>query len=580
MVFTLEHIISILLLLTAIVNVGIGVFVLTTGSRAVTWYFFVLTSAVSLWVISNYSIVGLLSIQSAYFWAYVGYMSALAIAFTFFHFARLFPSESVLLPRIISRLTVLGLVGTMAISIFPGFTVQHIQLVPWEITVGSGVFYVFGYFGIMMAAAFYILLQKIHLTVAGVDEHKQIRYVFTGTLAATLLGSSTNLFLPLVFGDYQFIRLGPVFTVLMVAYIAVAIVKHHLFNAKVIATELLTFGLWLFILIRTLVAGTPQEQIANAVLLLITIPVGILLIKSVRQEVKAREEIQKLAKDLELANARLTDLDRQKSEFVSIASHQLRSPLTAIKGYVSMLLEGTPSYGNLTAGEIKADGVEALRRVFKSSNQLVLIIEDLLNVSRIEQGRMLYTMSEFDVGEMAHELVENMAVNAREHGLTITFADDGAGPHIISGDEGKVRQVINNVIDNSIKYTPKGAISVEVARYQISENREQNTTTPPLPPHPSPPLWRGRGHTPGQGRGLIQIRVKDTGIGIPPEALPKLFQKFSRAEDAGKVNVTGTGIGLFIAQEIMKAHGGKVWAESEGRGKGSTFTIEFSAKTQ
>ncbi len=390
-----------------------------------------------------------------------------------------------------------------------------------------------------IAWAFWSLLGSF-LRAQDAMERRQTGLVAMGTTLAYVVALLPNLILP-GFGNFTYIWIGTALTLIMTFSIGYAITKHHLFNVKIIATQLLTFGLWLFILIRTLLATTTEEQLIDSALLVITIVVGILLIRSVIDEVETREKVEVLAKDLEIANLRLKELDQQKSEFVSIASHQLRSPLTAIKGYVSMLLEDTPSYGNIHQGTITAGGIEALSRVMKSANNLVAIIEDLLNISRIEQGRMQYTMSDFDLTEMARELVENLAINAKERGLTITF-DAAEESVMITADSGKVRQVINNVIDNSIKYTPAGSIAVTLSATH-------------------------------EGRPLLAI--KDTGIGISQDNIGKLFQKFSRASGAGKVNVTGTGIGLFIAQEIMKAHNGRIWVESPGEGKGSTFFVEF-----
>ncbi|MFH1900605.1 MAG: histidine kinase dimerization/phospho-acceptor domain-containing protein [Patescibacteria group bacterium] len=148
----------------------------------------------------------------------------------------------------------------------------------------------------------------------------------------------TDLIFPYI-GIFKYTWLGPLFTLVLVLSIAMAIFRYRLFNIKVIATELLTFTIWIFVLVRMLLANNLQDRLINGGLLLFLIISGILLIRSVLKEVHSREKIEQLAKELEKANIRLTELDQAKSDFVTITSHQLRAPITAITGYSSMLME-------------------------------------------------------------------------------------------------------------------------------------------------------------------------------------------------------------------------------------------------
>jgi len=263
-----------------------------------------------------------------------------------------------------------------------------------------------------------------------------------------------------------------------------------------------------------------------------------LLIKSILKEVSQREKIEKLAEDLGRANERLKELDKQKTEFVSIASHQLRSPLTAIKGYSSMILEGS-------FGAINPKAKEAIDRIFQSSQKLVSVIEDFLNITRIELGRMKYEMGDFDFGKLAKQVTEEQRPNIEKQGLKLEFMDDGED-HNIYADSGKINQVLNNIIDNAAKYTKQGSIKVRVENLSMADGSE-----------------------------MTRFTAEDTGVGIEKDMLSKLFQKFVRAYDAGKANVIGTGLGLYVAKQIVDGLGGRIWAESEGKGKGSRFIIEM-----
>lgn len=244
-----------------------------------------------------------------------------------------------------------------------------------------------------------------------------------------------------------------------------------------------------------------------------------------------------LYEQIKVANKKLKELDRQKTEFVSIASHQLRAPLTAIKGYSSMLLEG--SYG-----ELAEKSRLPIDNIFESSNRLVAIIEDFLNITRIELGKMKYEYSDFNIKELVEKIVNELRPTVEKKGLIISF-EAAEGDYFFHADEGKIGQVIGNIIDNALKYTPSGSIKVSLSSVD----------------------------------GRIKIIVSDTGVGLEAEDISKLFEKFIRVDGAGNVNYSGTGLGLYVAKQMVEAHKGKIWVESPGKNKGSTFFVELPIKT-
>lgn len=239
-----------------------------------------------------------------------------------------------------------------------------------------------------------------------------------------------------------------------------------------------------------------------------------------------------LYEKLASANEKLKSLDLLKTEFLSLASHQLRSPLTAITGYTSMLLDGS-------FGTVNEKQNEAIDRVYKSSRHLTNIVEDLLNVTKIEQGGMSYIMNPFDLTAVVQALVNDLSITAQKKGLQLTF--NGESNILINADMEKLRQVVLNLIDNAIKYTEKGEIVVSLSKTPLDE---------------------------------ILLSVKDSGAGVPADIIPTLFQKFSRGE-GGRMNTGGSGLGLYLAKEIVEAHKGSIWLESKGRGQGSTFFIKL-----
>jgi signal transduction histidine kinase len=337
---------------------------------------------------------------------------------------------------------------------------------------------------------------------------------------------------------YEINLIGPIGMILFLGIISYVIIKFKTFNVKLFSSQVLIYSLWFLIAALLFIQNVYYIHIVVIFTLALVTFLGFELIKSVRREIQQREKIERLAGDLERANAKLRELDQLKSEFLSFASHQLRSPLTAIDGYASMLLQGD-------FGEMPEKVKGSVQVIETSSKSLIKIVNEFLDVSRIQQGRMKYDMGDFDVKKLAEEVVAELRPNVEGKGLSLEFSAEQNQKYKAYGDSGKIKQVIGNIIDNSIKYTPKGGVRVYVERKATK----------------------------------ILISVKDTGIGIDKEDLPKLFSEFSRAKDAHKTNVSGTGLGLYVAKQMIEAQKGRVWVESEGKGQGSIFFIELPAKS-
>ena len=394
----------------------------------------------------------------------------------------------------------------------------------------------------LIACIFYLVTKSFYLN-RGI-ERIQSAFIALGLFGFGIVTATVSFILP-VFGIDKLIPLDSPSSVFFIAAVSYAILRHGLFNVKVIATELITFTLWLFILVRVILAETFRDTVIESSLLIVSIIVGILLIRSVMKEVSQRERIETLAKDLEMtnkdlesANVRLKELDKLKSEFVSLASHQMRGPITAIKGYASLLIEGM--YGKLDDKVKEAVGV-----IFESSASMAVIVDDFLNLTKIEQGKMSYDFTLLDICSVADEVSKEIRPVVEKKGLKFIYTCHSDGMHNAVADKGKIRQVMMNLIDNAIKYTPKGSITLEIKK----ETHE--------------------------GHLKISIIVSDTGVGLSADAMPKLFQKFARAKNANDANVLGTGLGLYVVRQMVEAHKGTVRVESEGENKGSKFIVEI-----
>lgn len=235
------------------------------------------------------------------------------------------------------------------------------------------------------------------------------------------------------------------------------------------------------------------------------------------------------------ANERLQELDKLKDEFVSLASHELRTPMTVIKSYVWMVLNGK-------TGPIVEKQKLYLERVADSVERLIKLVNDMLDVSRIESGRMSLDFQDIFIDRIIKEVVFEMSAAAHERGIGI-FVHDLDVPVKVHADPNAIKQVLINLIGNSLKFTPRdGGIDVSV--------KEKD--------------------------GMVETSVADTGRGIAKADFPKLFKKFGLLGQHYKIIASseqGTGLGLYIAESIIKLHGGYISASSEGEGKGATFVF-------
>jgi len=249
------------------------------------------------------------------------------------------------------------------------------------------------------------------------------------------------------------------------------------------------------------------------------------LILRIGRDITERKRAEE--RELELAKAR--EIDRLKSMFVASMSHELRTPLNSIIGFTGILLMGM-------AGELNEEQKKQLAMVKSSAGHLLTLINDVIDVSKIEAEKIQLTIEEFDLSRLVKEIKDSFAVAAEEKALKISveMPDKAA----VKSDERRIKQIIINLVSNAIKFTDKGEIGIRVA---------------------------------GNGKRVL-ISVKDTGIGIKNEDMGRLFKQFSRILVEGQPLQEGTGLGLYLSQKLARVLGGEIKAESEF-GKGSEFTL-------
>jgi signal transduction histidine kinase len=247
-------------------------------------------------------------------------------------------------------------------------------------------------------------------------------------------------------------------------------------------------------------------------------------------------EIQRVARELKRSNEKLKALDEAKDEFISMASHQLRTPLTSIKGYLSMVLEGD-------VGDVPPQQKDMLNTAYTSAQRMVYLIADLLNVSRLQTGKFVIEPTECYLPDVVSEELAQLKEAIAAKNITVLFKKPSKFP-TMKLDETKIRQVIMNFTDNALYYTPSGGeVTVALAEKPRS----------------------------------VEFTVTDNGMGVPKAEQHKLFGKFFRAGNARKARPDGTGLGLFMAKKVIIASGGAILFKSK-EGKGSTFGFTFPKK--
>lgn len=372
---------------------------------------------------------------------------------------------------------------------------------------------------------------------------KQIALLTTG-ISLFLLSFFTSSYIATKLDDFKLEQYGLFGMVIFMGFLAYLIVKFKAFRIKLLASQALVAGLIIGIGAQFFFIQNTTNQILTGITLAMAIVFGYQLVKSVKLEVQRKEELEILSTQLAIANDKLHQLDKAKSEFISIASHQLRTPLTAIKGFVSLLLEGT-------YGQVPETQKAALEKVYISNERLVQLVEDLLNISRIESGRMEFDFQEGQIEDLITEAVNTLDLSAKNKGLYLEWKKPEKKSAKIKIDITKVKEVISNMIDNAIKYTQKGGITVRVENGAFFD------------------------HNTMERKNTVRVIVSDTGIGMEKEDIENIFDKFVRGKEISHYHTDGTGLGMFIAKKVTEAHQGKIWAESAGKGKGSRFILEL-----
>lgn len=524
------NIFAFLAVINTVVSLLIGIFVYTQNKRSVINKTFGLFSlAVVVWSAGYFLWQSAKTPEDALFWSRVLMIGAILIPILNFHFVLAFLNK--VKEQHIALYAGYALFFFFLLLSFSSLFVSGVeQKLEFPFWPNPGILF----HSFLFLWVIYVLYGGMLLMKARASAVESLRSQIEYILFATVIGYGggiTNFFL---WYDIPIPPIGIWAPALYVGIVAYAMVTKQLFGIRIFLTQLLVGVISLLLFINLLASTTPFEYLWKGSLFVSFLVVGYLLIKSVVNEIKQREQLQQL-------NIQLKKLDASKSEFVSIASHQLRTPLTAIKGYISMLMEG--SYGELGAKQKKP-----MESVYNSNERLIRLVNDLLNISRIESGKIVMEWQKASMEEVIQGVVEELQIKSKEKRLKIVFEKLEPPLPLFNMDPGKIRNVLLNLLDNAIKYTSKGSITI--ALHAKPENKPQNMTS-------------------------ALITVQDTGQGMDTNEISHLFESFSRGSAGNTMWTEGSGLGLYIAKQFVLMHKGKIWAESDGTGKGSTFFVEL-----
>lgn len=503
-------------LINGVVSLAFGLIVISKNWRdTANRIFFALTISLGVWSIAYWQWLATTGENEALFWIRILSVASVFIPVFFLEWTLtvLERRDRYLVFRYLTYISTVIIVFLSPTRFVVDGLHHKLSFLFWPDAGPAYTFYLFVIYSGCLVLAAHVLFSE--LPRSDKDRRGRIFYILIGTLICSG-GGFTNF---LLWYDIPVPPYGNFLVVLFPFFLAYAALRHHLFNLKALTTELLVMFINVVLLIQVgLSHGILELSLRSAFFLTVAVA-SWLLIKAEYHEVEQRERIEQLS--------------NEKSEFMTFASHEIRNPITRIQNYATLLLEGD-------AGVLDAAAKNTVEKVLVSTHDVLSLITQFLNKSKLELGQLQYTITSFDVGTLAAQTVGEFQPHASQKQLKLISRVDLSQDYCAAGDQQKTKEVLGILLDNSLKYTKEGSVSVSVERHE----------------------------------DCILVAIADTGVGIPAETIQNLFKKFSRA-DAAKANLLGTGVGLYLAKTLIEGMGGKVWVESPGAGRGSTFFVQL-----
>lgn len=506
---------------------SLGLFVWLKKSRE--WLhilFFLYSFTIALWLLGTFLLFNATGEYYQLFWDRFIYIGVVFIPVFLYHFGLIYCN---ILPRqrLMLALGYLSAFIFLPLSQYSDKFVSGLYTYSWGVHAVAHEYHHFflAYFFLYFALFFVNLGVHYHRSTG--EHKKQVRFVLIGYAILDIVG-------PLAFLPAYGIPITPIIFLAAIPFagmLGYAIINYQALDVKTITAEVVVTTLNVIVVSQIFFAQTTNDTIMRSLIALLIFVFSLTLVRSVKKEVQRREEMSHLAESLKQANFQLQELDRQKTDFLSIAAHQLRTPLSIINGYIELIRDG--GYGR-----VGKKVVEILNNMDESNTRLVKLVDDFLNITRIEQGRTKFDFTKVSIRPTIESVVRELKDRAEQHGLKLSIVLPKHLP-LVKMDEEKIRHVIFNFVDNAIKYTNKGTVVVMA--------HEED--------------------------GRLVVKVKDPGFGFDKVDEANFFQKFYRGNNVKGTNVNGTGLGLYVCRKFIEAHNGRIAGLSPGLGKGSEFSF-------
>ncbi|OGJ09072.1 hypothetical protein A2456_00290 [Candidatus Nomurabacteria bacterium RIFOXYC2_FULL_36_19] len=514
---------------SAIIALFFGFFILLKGeeNRLEKKVFFFISLTFFLWVIVEGAIWLLYnSVDMMFLWSFLGLLYALLHILSLY-FVYVMIDHKDILPKIkyIFAVLLLPIVYlTPTVYNIVGFDIENCQAIE------GSYFIAYRYFIGIVSIIWICALLYIRYKKAEKESKKQILLLGFGVLSflflfswSEIVGSFTE--------SFEITQYGLFGMPILLAFLAYLIVKFHTFNIKLIATQALVWALVIMIGAEFAFIQSNINKILTAVTLMISAWLGLIIVRSVKKEIQQKEELAKL-------NVDLKNLMVQRESLVHLVTHKVKGSFTRSKYIFAGILDGT-------FGDISPDVKKYAQQGLESDDAGINTVDLVLNAANLQKGTVKYDMKELDFKDVILKILAEKKVQAEAKGLVVesSIHDSKDDDYRVLGDAFWLKEAVNNLIENSIKYTPTGKIVIKLE----------------------------------DGNKKIKFSIKDTGLGITDEDKKNLFTEGGRGKESVKTNVDSTGYGLYTVKLVIEAHKGRVWAESEGAGKGSTFYIELGA---
>jgi signal transduction histidine kinase len=481
--------------------------------------FFLISILFSIWV--SLAIITWIAVYSntvQFSWDILSVIEIL-IYISFIYFTYVFVNKKDL--RLRSKILLLIAIIPVLFNLF--FQKESFNLLNCESVFNPIWYYIYTFEVVSIFIVIFICLKSIFSkNIMDQVLRRQIILVLYGSVLFLGIFSATNILGDLVL-TYEINLLGPIGMISFLTFLSYIIIRFKAFNIKLIATQALVWVLVILIGSQFFFIQNNTNRILAAITLIMTIIVGIFLVRSVKKEVALRE-------DLEIAN-------NNQQSLIHFISHQLKGFFTKSKMIFAGILEDDFEKSSDTLKEAAKEGL-------LSDDNAVVMIQSILGVANYRKGIITYNMENVDLIEIVNNVCDSFTNEITAKGLELK-KDISESPVMILADHTQISQVIKNLIDNSIKYTPAGSIKVSLKARSVNNKKK------------------------------AVFEVEDTGVGLSESDKSRLFTEGGKGEESLKLNVNSTGYGLYIVKKIVENHHGKIWAESEGRGKGSIFYAVF-----